>query len=226
MISTDLLPVVYLGPSLPRDEAEGLVAAEFRPPIRRGDLGEVGPGRPVLIVDGEFDQSFPVSPKEILARLDAGETVIGAASMGALRAAELWPMGMIGVGRIYEAYRSGAIEGDDEVALAFCPIGGGPLTVPLVHVRFWLDRAAAEGRIGPIDRRRLLRRAQQVFYAERTPGRMARLVAETLGPEAADRLGGTDPGQIPDAKAVDARAALSLLASAHRATSTPQGART
>src|SRR5260221_260127 len=78
-------PIVYLGPSLPREEAEGLIQADFRPPVRRGDLATIEAGRTVVILDGEFDQSFPVSPKEILRLLDAGSTVMGAASMCALR---------------------------------------------------------------------------------------------------------------------------------------------
>ena len=46
----------------------------------------------------------------------AGTQVFGAASMGALRAAELAPFGMIGVGAIFAAYRDGRLTGDDEVA--------------------------------------------------------------------------------------------------------------
>ena len=54
--------------------------------------------------------------KKIMHLIDSGVTVIGAASMGALRAAELDAYGMLGVGRIYQMYASGEICGDDEVA--------------------------------------------------------------------------------------------------------------
>ena len=80
-----LPPIVFLGPSLPWDEAAALLDAEFRPPIRRGDMAAVGPERLVVIIDGEFDQSFSVSLNEILRLLDAGGSVIGAASTAALR---------------------------------------------------------------------------------------------------------------------------------------------
>ena len=55
----------------------------------------------ILIVDGEFGQSLSVWHKEILHALHRGIRVVGASSMGALRAAELDRFGMEGVGEIY-----------------------------------------------------------------------------------------------------------------------------
>ena len=49
--------------------------------------------------------------------MEEGIQVLGASSMGALRAAELHGFGMIGYGTIFEWYRDGLIDGDDEVAL-------------------------------------------------------------------------------------------------------------
>ena len=53
---------------------------------------------------------------------------LGAGSIGALRAAELEAFGMVGEGRIFEAYRSGVLEpydtpfeDDDEVAVVHAP---------------------------------------------------------------------------------------------------------
>ena len=205
-------PVVFLGPSLPLAEARALLDAEFRPPIRRGDLGAIGPDRPVVILDGEFDQSFSVAPSEIFATLDAGGSVVGAASMGALRAAELADPRMIGLGAIYEAYRSGRIEGDDEVALAYCPFSFGPLTVPLVSLRFWLDALEAHGLIAPAGRAALLRRARRIFYADRTPDRLASFLEAALGAGRLDEIRRAGLGEIPDAKAADVRLALSAIA--------------
>jgi hypothetical protein len=207
-------PLVFLGPSLPMAEAAVLLDAKFRPPIRRGDLASVELGRTVLIIDGEFDQSFSVSPNEILRLLDGGSTVVGASSMGALRAAELGDEGMIGLGRIFEAYRSGTIEGDDEVALTYCPIDLTPLTVPLVNVRFWLDRLEALGWISHFERASLLRKARRVFYADRTPDRLASTLEASLGAARmlALRVAGLEV--ISDAKSDDARAALSAVARA------------
>jgi hypothetical protein len=204
--------VVFIGPSLPRLEAAALLPARYMPPIRRHDLDAIGPAQVLVIIDGEFHQNLAVSPTEILERLDAGVAVFGASSMGAIRAAELSPMGMVGIGAIFEAYRDGRIDGDDEVALSYCPIELSPLTVPLVNVRFWLDRVEAVGLLDPGEARALLRRARRVFYADRTAGRLDRLIGEAMGPDRLDRLRALGLDEIPDAKADDARAALETVA--------------
>ncbi len=92
-------PIVFLGPSLPRQEAEKLLDADYRPPIRRGDMDALPPGSIAGIIDGVFDQDLSVSPTEIRAALLRGVRVFGAASMGALRAVEV--PGVRGIGKIY-----------------------------------------------------------------------------------------------------------------------------
>lgn len=201
-------PVVFLGPTLLRRHAEALLDAEYRPAVRRGDLARLPPGCPVLIVDGEFDQSFSVSPKEILTVLDSGRRVLGASSMGALRAAELAPYGMEGVGWVFDAYLSGRIEGDDEVALAFSPLDNSPITVPLVNVRYLLERSVQGGLIGPAAARRCLRLARSIFYAERTQVRLESVLKDYLGREVLCRLLEAEGGRIPDIKRQDAELAL------------------
>ena len=64
--------------------------------------------RAVGIIDGYFQQVPSVWHKEILWAMAQGVHVFGSASMGALRAAELAPFGMRGVGLIFEAYRDGS----------------------------------------------------------------------------------------------------------------------
>ncbi|PYS90786.1 MAG: TfuA-related McrA-glycine thioamidation protein [Acidobacteria bacterium] len=208
------LPIVYLGPSIPRAAAEQLLSADYRPPIRRGDLPARCQGRTVIIIDGEFGQSLSVSPKEILQLLDQGTRVIGAASMGALRAAELYPYGMAGCGWIFEAYKAGLIIGDDEVALSYSPIDASPLTIPLVNVRFWLKQLQAAGRLDSATARRLLRTARQIFYAERTFKRLQQEFEAISGATAIKSLMRTEQ-DITDIKGADAK--LALL----RATSAP-----
>jgi len=105
---------IFAGPSLaPRDAA---APADFTwlPPARHGDVYRaVSLLRPraIGIVDGYFQWVPSVWHKEILWALQQGVHVFGAASMGALRAAELAPFGMRGVGRIFEAYRDGVFAG-------------------------------------------------------------------------------------------------------------------
>jgi hypothetical protein len=68
-----MLPIVFLGPSLPRKDAQEIVRAEFRPPIKRGDIAEALAAKPSImaIIDGEFFQRFAVSPKEIIVAIEA-----------------------------------------------------------------------------------------------------------------------------------------------------------
>ena len=73
-------PIVYLGPSLPLATAQRILRADYRPPVKRGDLPRQHDGV-IVIIDGEFGQNLSVSPKEILRLLDSGAMVIGAASM-------------------------------------------------------------------------------------------------------------------------------------------------
>jgi hypothetical protein len=81
----------------------------------------------IVLIDGVFHQSLAVWHKEIVYALLAGVVCIGAASMGALRAAELHRYGMIGVGKIFEMYRDGE-EDDSLVAMTFDPVTYRPLS--------------------------------------------------------------------------------------------------
>ena len=206
------LPIVYLGPSLPRAEAEGILRARYCPPVRRGDLKAVEGAPLVVVIDGEFGQNLSVSPKEILRLLDAGTRVLGASSMGALRAAELFPYGMEGHGWIFENYKSGRITGDDEVALAYSPIDQSPLTVPLVNVRRWLEILQAAGTVDGKTARQMFRQARGIFFADRTIDRLRDSFRSILdGPVLARVL--RDYNDITDVKAADARLVLAYAAS-------------
>ena len=125
--------VIFAGPSLPPNArlAWGL-DIDWRPPVRQGDLYRAALGRPAVIgvIDGYFEVTPTVWHKEILWAMTQGIHVFGAASIGALRAAELDVFGMKGIGRIYEDFRDGVLEDDDEVAVLHGPdeLGYPPLT--------------------------------------------------------------------------------------------------
>jgi hypothetical protein len=87
--------------------------------------------------------------------------------MSALRASELDSYGMIGLGRIYEWYRGGVIESDDEVAVTFHPETLQPLSVPLVNIRATLEYALDRDMIDLYQRDMLLKIARSMYY----PGR-------------------------------------------------------
>jgi hypothetical protein len=163
---------VFLGPSLPREEAETVLPlpVTWCPPIRRGDLPRAlaAGARRVAILDGEFGQSLAVSVTEIKVALARGVEIWGASSMGALRAAECAGLGMRGVGWIYRGFASGLLQADDEVALLFNPWSGEAVTLPLVSFRWSLALAKAEGRVPAAAEPDLLAAARRVRYTERT----------------------------------------------------------
>jgi len=167
--------------------------------------------RAVVLIDGVFDRIPAVRHKELMLLMSRGVPVIGAASMGALRAAELGACGMIGVGRIFDAYASGRLVRDDEVALLHAPaqLGWAPLTEPLVNVRATLLRAV-RARIAPVAvARDLLTLASAVFYKERTwPGLLDAARAAGVAPAELERLAGWLPAHRVDLKRADAQAAL------------------
>src|SRR3981189_1400669 len=161
--------IAFFGPSISEAEVRRLAAVTHAPPIKRGDLAAVDDYDVFVILDGEFGQNLSVSPKEILAVLDRGKTVIGAASMGALRASELDRAGMIGVGWVYDFFRRSAVRRDADVALVYAPFDFKPMTVPMVDLEYWMEQASAAGLIGNKERAHLLKAARKIFFADRTP---------------------------------------------------------
>jgi hypothetical protein len=163
--------VVYLGPSLSPDEARLILDAEFRPPIKRGDVDRLLSERvpdAVGIVDGQFLQSFSISPKEVLRAIEAGVRVYGSSSMGVLRAVELEPYGMIGVGRIYQLFASGELDADDEVAMVYDSDTLRPVSVPLVNMRLTVAAARERGLISDETERLFIEEAKKTYFPERT----------------------------------------------------------
>jgi hypothetical protein len=162
--------VIFLGPSLEPNEALEHLRARYLAPIRRGDLPAViaDGAKSVGIVDGEFGQSLAVSVMEVCAALRQGVRIWGAASMGALRAAECHSMGMIGVGWIFQKYVEGFLRADDEVALLFDPVSRRATTIPLVNVRWSLQIATEEGLIQKESESTLIEFARSVRFTNRT----------------------------------------------------------
>jgi ribosomal protein S12 methylthiotransferase accessory factor len=206
------LPLVFLGPSLDRREAQGICPGEYRPPIARGDLPALAGvvPRSVVIIDGCFEHARAVSPKEVLATLDSGHAVYGASSMGALRAIELERFGMVGVGRIADWFRSGVVDADDEVALLFAAHTLEPLTVPLVCMRVALQEAVARGLLSESEAAALLEAAVRLHFRNRT---YVELVEQSgLVGSRRDCLLEFLLHEATDQKAEDARLVLRLVA--------------
>lgn len=170
-------PVVFLGPSLPREEARLCWSdAVFRDPAECGDVyrAVTDGARAIGLCDGYFDHRLAPWHKEILWAMKQGVAVYGAASMGALRAVELEAFGMIGVGEVFRWYAEGRLEDDDEVAVIHeAPERGfRPRSEAAVNVRATLARAVEAGVIAPASAEHLVGLLKTTFYPERSYGRL------------------------------------------------------
>ena len=101
---------VFAGPSIDAATiAAAVPGATIAPPAARGDVWlAVESGAEVIgLIDGYFEHVPAVWHKELLDALERGCHVFGSSSMGALRAAELAPFGMVGVGSVVAGVREG-----------------------------------------------------------------------------------------------------------------------
>ncbi|MCV7078363.1 TfuA-like protein [Mycobacterium szulgai] len=169
--------VVTAGPTIGAGDIHAVLPnAEVVPPISFGDAFGYGlrRGDTLLIVDGLFFQHASVRHKELLTLLDDGIRVVGSSSMGALRAAELHPFGMEGYGWVFEGYRDGVLEADDEVGMVHGdPEDGYPVFVDaLVNLRQTAARAVETGVLSPALADRLIETARGTTFTMRTWDRL------------------------------------------------------
>ncbi|NNC04816.1 hypothetical protein HJC10_18415 [Corallococcus exiguus] len=164
--------IIFAGPTLSASEGARVLDATFLPPAAQGDLYRAALGKPVAIglIDGYFERVPSVSHKEILWAMKQGVHVLGAASMGALRAAELSAFGMEGVGEVFKAFASGTLEDDDEVAVVHAAAEDGyrPFSEAMVNIRATLQAAQAAGVLGEGTRSTLESFAKSLFHADRS----------------------------------------------------------
>jgi hypothetical protein len=211
--------IVFLGPSLHLDEARQILPeAIYLPPAGQADLVSAittfGPSV-VGLIDGLFDQSLSVWHKEVLYALQRGVRVYGAASMGALRAAELGQFGMVGLGEIYRRFAAGELEDDDEVAVLHASAEDDfrALSHPMINVRATFERAEYTGSIAPPLAELVTRIAKNLHFPERNLPNIlwgaARAGATT---EQVDQVRGCFETAYVDLKAADARLLLQTIA--------------
>lgn len=203
-------PIVFVGPTLTVEEVTDILPAICLPPASQGTLVRaVRDHSPtaILLIDGTFQGEPAIRHKEILWAMAQGIPVLGAASMGALRAAELWPHGMIGVGLIFRWYRRYPLLPDDAVAVLHGPgeLGFRPLTRSLVDLRLTVRAAARRGLIDAATCTRLERAAGLLNFRDRTLANMVEYASGGTG------LTALLQQCFVDRKKTDARAALHRL---------------
>ncbi|VAW61331.1 FIG029924: hypothetical protein [hydrothermal vent metagenome] len=167
--------MLFSGPTLSKKDIDAHwqgLDYELYPPVRQGDIYLACQQHPqaIGIIDGYFERVPSVWHKEILWAMDQGIHVFGAASMGALRAAELSVYGMQGVGKIFTDFQSGALEDDDEVTIIHGPEEEGyeSYSEAMVNIRATLQAAEQSGVIDSVCRHNLLSFSKQLHYSERS----------------------------------------------------------
>lgn len=167
------LPIaVFLGPSLKIDEARKILDADYYPPISKGDIYRIMASgvETIILIDGVLHRERGVWQREICDAINAGIKVYGASGVGALRAAELQTFGMKGCGTIFEWYRDGIIDGDDEICLTYGDATDNfrPLSEPLVNIRYTLLNAVKDGFLTTEQAEELISFAKKLYYPDRS----------------------------------------------------------
>jgi hypothetical protein len=229
MAGSDL--VVFTGPTLGAQEcAAHLPEALVLPPADQGAVyyavRELR-ARRIVLIDGMFGAVPAVRHKEIVWALHQGCAVLGAASMGALRAADLWRQGMVGHGAIYRWYRAVPLAPEDEVAVAMAPVELGcvALSEALVNIRATLRRAEGAGVIGREERLALVALARGHPFSERSLAASLEeaCAASVISRSRADTLGDWFAEHAVDLKRRDALGLLARVAAGEAAHTVPAG---
>ncbi len=200
--------IVFVGPTIDPEIVAGLApGVTVVPPVERGDVrAAVLAGYRVLgLIDGYFEHVPSVWHKEILMALDEGCSVVGASSLGALRAAELEPFGMEGVGRVFELVAEGVLS-DADVAVAHGPAPAFErFSEPHANVHVTVEAASAAGVLDSHQADLVIEVSRSLFYPQRVYPELIRRAEERGLPTAAARRLETwlEHGAI-DAKAEDA----------------------
>lgn len=170
------MKVLFAGPSLFGGTAD-LDDIIVLPPAAHGDLAAaVMRGATAIgLVDGYFEAIASVWHKEILFALSEGVHVLGAASMGALRAVECAAYGMEPVGEIAARYATGDLDDDAAVALQHGPaeLGYMPTTEALVDAEATISYLLARSLIRRGEAAALQKSAKALYFKRRTPAAIA-----------------------------------------------------
>lgn len=172
----------------------------------------VGGYRRIGIIDGYFGNVPAVWHKEILFALSEGVEVCGAASTGALRAAELAPFGMRGFGLIYRLYRSSVLTDDDEVCVTHLSAryNYAALTHAMITVRIILRRLRRRGLLSLGEERIVCQNVKAMHFSKRNDAAI-RNAARAIGRDP-ERLLHEFTNQYVDVKALDASCLIRYLA--------------
>ena len=180
-------PIVYLGPTLSRETAVKILDADYRDPAKKGDFlmlsQDSDEKKYVGFVDGVFLHDYPPPPIEVY-HLATRKNIelIGASSLGALRAVELEKFGMKGIGKIFQLYKNGIINADDEVAVTFVRENNILQSEAMIDIRFNLFLAYKKGIITNQTKKRIAKIAKNIYFPFRNYEDIIKLTQQQFPP--------------------------------------------
>jgi TfuA protein len=166
--------IVFVGPSLDTEKARKRLEADYRPPAKKGDLIRLimsldDKETVVGLIDGYFLLDYPPTPIEVYQLIIRHNTVvIGSSSIGALRAVELERFGMIGVGKIFQLFKTGRLDADDEVAVTFSQDLYHLQSEAMVDIRYNLYLSLRKGFIDKETKYAITKVAKDIYFPFRT----------------------------------------------------------
>jgi TfuA protein len=208
-------PIVYLGPTLNREEASKILDADYRDPAKKGDFLRLShtsdEKKYVGFIDGVFLHDYPPSPIEVY-HLATRKNIelIGASSLGALRAVELEKFGMKGIGKIFQLFKNGILNADDEVAVTFVRDKNILQSEALIDIRFNLFLAYKKGIITKQTKKRFVKTAKNIYFPFRNYEDIVRLTEEQF-PSIHDELENFRDYILKNRDSLKARDATKLL---------------
>jgi hypothetical protein len=166
--------VVFVGPSLDPKKARTILEADYRPPAKKGDLIKLimsldEKETVVGLIDGYFLLDYPPTPIEVYQLIVRPNTVvIGSSSIGALRAVELEKFGMIGIGKIFQLFKHGKLDADDEVAVTFSQDSYHLQSEAMVDIRYNLYLSLKTGFVDKETKDAIAKVAKGIYFPFRT----------------------------------------------------------
>lgn len=208
-------PIVYLGPTLNREEASKILDADYRDPAKKGDFLRLShtsdEKKYVGFIDGVFLHDYPPSPIEVYHLVTRKNIeLIGASSLGALRAVELEKFGMKGIGKIFQLFKNGILNADDEVAVTFVRDKNILQSEALIDIRFNLFLAYKKGIITKQTKKRFVKTAKNIYFPFRNYEDIVRLTEEQF-PSIHDELENFRDYILKNRDSLKARDARKLL---------------
>ena len=174
-------PIIFVGPSLSLQKARKIFDADYRGPAKKGDLLVLSASSLISLknqpneinfvglIDGLFLQDYPPTPIEVFQLLsNKNFRVVGGASIGALRAVELEKFGMVGIGKVFELFKNGTTNADDEVAVTFHPGDGVSIqSEAMIDIRFNLFIANKKNIITKRTKHIIAKTAKSIYFPYR-----------------------------------------------------------